>query len=226
MGFNDKFLNVCFKSGKILFSFLLIVALITSLVFLCQSGYKAVKASQVKMTYDYKIADAFKTLYGDILPVSNSDDSDKSLKKEETKNYKQSRQIIVDFLKEEGLPEDALNSFSHPDDDSQLIPYAKGFITYYKNFVSVFQTLLETKTDMSQKQAENVVKANKLNLYQDAVKAYSSEFNKELEEINILKQQKIFERNTSFIAFLISLGVFVLFLFLPILIRIEENTRK
>ena len=226
MNFNDKFLNVCFKMGKVLFSGLLILSLLTSVIFLCRSAYQAVKVNQTNITYKYDVYDAFNNLYSDIFNVEDlTENNNSNTESKVNKEVQKAKKLIEEFAKEQGFEN---IEYSLPSDSEQAFRFVKGFIAYYDDFVKEFKTLLITKSPqkMTPENADKFIKANKYNIYKDAMSSYAEAYSNEIDAIATQKNVNIIDRNSSFTAFLISLGVFILFLFLPILLRIEENTRK
>lgn len=137
--------------------------------------------------------------------------------------------IIEDFAKTEGIPQNVINeTFVLPSNESEAesVSYVNGFISFYNSFVGDIKSYAKDKTDKSEQQIDQFIKENKIEIYSDILNAYTQQYHLEVEKVNSEKaeiENRIF---TSFIAALISLAIFILFLFLPILIRIEENTRK
>ncbi len=231
MNFNDKFLNLCFKLGKILFSILLVISLIISIVLLCDSGIKAYKASKVELTYSYDVHNAFNNLYSDMFSLADTEktqnNQDANNSDKISKNKSKATELLAEFVSANKLPKNiVLNNFKHPTDDKRIIPYVEGFIAYYGNYTKEFKKLLVEQAKINSEEADKIINENKVNLYNDAINAYVEEYLKEVDAIEQQKQLQVTDRNTVFIAFLISISVFALFMFLPILIRIEENTRK
>lgn len=230
MNFNDKFLNVCFKTGKILSSVLLVISLLITIGLLWNSCSQAFKVNSINVTYNYDVNNAFDNLYSDIFGVTSTkqNKSDKTAKKEEiSKNEDKALKLLGEFLATREIPTEAADSFRLPTDDKQSVPFVKAFIVYYDNYISEFSKLLVAKANVKNpKDILNILKQNKIQLFNDAFNSFADAYDNEKSEVDQKKVSQETARNTSFIAFLISLGIFVLFLFLPILIRIEENTRK
>lgn len=227
MNFNDKFLNVCFKTGKILSSVLLVISLLITIGLLWNSCSQAFKVNSINVTYNYDVHNAFDNLYSDIFGVTSvkqNKTNETSKKSNMSQNEIEALKLLSEFIKSRNLPKEAENNFKLPIDDEQLVPFVKAFTVYYDNYISEFSKLLVAKANV--KNPEDILKNNKMNLFNDALNSFADAYNNEKNEVDQKKVSQETARNTSFIAFLISLGIFVLFLFLPILIRIEENTRK
>lgn len=230
MNFNDTFLNLCFKLGKVLFSILLVISLIISAVLLCDAGIKTYKTSKIVLTYDYDVHKAFYNLYpefGIAKPKEQNNTNKNSNVKKDSKNTDKAMKLLAEFVEKNKLPNnEVLASFKLPTDDDEVVPYVKGFVKYYDNYITEFTAFVISKTKMSPEKAANIINQNKLNLYLDAIGQYSQEFTNEITSVEVERQKEQTERNIAFSNFLISLSIFILFLFLPILLRIEENTRK
>lgn len=217
----DKFLNFCFKTGKILFSVLLIISLIVSLVTLCQTGIETVKLNNIKISYNYNIkqlvyndAHQTKKQKTDINTNKNELKIENDIKKfAEEKNlsqYKTNELIHSVSLFEENEQE---NFFNH---------FIKFFEAYNKEAIAL--AVAEKKFDKAQ--VEAFIKQNINEIFSEEYNKFLELYNEEKQLKKLEKQLQESKRNTSFFTFLACFCIFVLCLFLPILIRIEENTRK
>lgn len=223
MNFNDKFLNVCFKIGKVLFSILLIISLIITVVLFCKTGFTALKQNNVHMTYQYDTKPIFNEIIGISKPAQQNEISqDKS-----DKDTDKALEILAQFANDKQLPDNLIPStFKLPTDDKEAIPYVKGFISFYDSFINDFKTHAKNEKKADDKVIDKILKDKKTGLYNDILELYIIEYQKEYDNINKQKSEIHSEININLTAALISLAIFILFLFLPILIRIEENTRK
>lgn len=228
MNFNDKFLNVCFKAGKILFSFLLLIALIVTIVMWCKTGITFGEESSAKVKYSYDVKNIVQNLYAEDLGVktetiSKQEHEEESVSKDRQKAF----DIYNKFIDDNKLPESYKNNVYMPNDDEQKILFVNGLIAFYDNYKKEFASLVKkSRPNLTEEQIQTVLNNVKINLFNDAVAAYISAYEDESNTVANEIQQIQLERQANLIASLISLAVFILFLFLPILIRIEENTRK
>lgn len=226
MGLNDKFLNTCFKVGKILFSFLLLISLIITLIFWINTAISYTKSNNINVEFKY---DANKVIYDmyaqdfglkQNTPIASS--SKEGISKEKDKAF----EILEKFIEENKLPKHLKNNMQMPNDDELKVKFVKNFTSFYKDFVKSFENVLKNELKKSDEEIKVIMNNNKENIYNDSLNAYLQEFEKEMQTITVEKQATEVKKRADLIAALISLAMFILFLFLPILIRIEENTRK
>ena len=227
---NDKFLNVCFSIGKGLFSFLLVITLLVSLGLLVNTGIKCVKISSAKVEYKYDVNNAFHNLYSGILDTTETTSNDISQNNNDddtlSPQKKKAVEILYNFYKEQKLSEKLIYDFKFPVDENEIVPYTNNFVAYYNDFIKQLAVGLAKKQGISETNVKTIIDNNKTEVYQDALNSYAEEYQNESAQVDSEKQNFVNERNMSLIAFAVSLLIFVLFLILPILIRIEENTRK
>lgn len=62
--FNDKFLNICFKLGKVIFSILLLLALIVTVILWGNTAIQFVGKQNVQITYKYQSKPIFDEYIG------------------------------------------------------------------------------------------------------------------------------------------------------------------
>ena len=232
MSFNDKFLNLCFKVGKILFSVLLVIAALTVLYFAVTSAVNTCKLNNLKPTYHYDVINQLTIKYASegIFDNNQIKKSVNNTPQKEKQNEKIKTEVSK-FIKAENLPQQAENNILDTIiqiDENKQIAFLNGFIKYYKEFITTFKNKVIEKNIMSENDAEKALLTSqvKLNLFTDAFDGYVNEYNQENLMLETKKEEATSERNGAFLSFIISLSIFILFLFLPILIRIEENTRN
>lgn len=224
MNFNDKFLNVCFKLGKIIFSFLLLLALVITVLLWVNTGIKAVNEKNIHMTYQYASKPVFDEFAGVSKPEKKKETSqDKTTNEEVDKAL----EILAKFAKDKDLPSDMVSdTFIMPTDEKEVVSYVNGFIAFYDSFLNDFRTYAKNEKKVDDKKIDAVLKSNRVALYKDILNGYVGEYQNEYEKVNNKKLEAHTQTTINLTAALISLAIFILFLFLPILIRIEENTRK
>jgi len=227
MNFNDKFLNVCFKIGKIFFSILLIISLFSTVWLFVNTAIKMNAVNNTKVEFKYNAKHIVQDLYASDMGVNVSKTEDNSISdKKISKSKDKAFEIFGKFIDEKGLPQNLKDEMDLPTDETQIVPYVKGYVSFYDDYVKEFSELLKQAQKLNDEQVRNFVENNKLNLYYDSIKVYINEYQKEITAVTEQKELKNAEKASTLMAALISLGLFILFLFLPILIKIEENTRK
>lgn len=233
MNFNDKFLNVCFKMGKVLFSILLVISLGICLFMFFKTLGNTIKVKNIKMKYNYSAIEAvqeeIEKEYGAQAVAPQN------IKKIEYKETPLERKI-KDFAKEQNLSQSLTNELLQKInliDEQDRTAYFENFVKFYNVYIDeIFEGFMkmekfpEDVREEAKKDYKVYIKENSNNVIGEVYNCYLKYYNTEKYNINTERQMYISERNVSFISFLISLGVFILFLFLPILLRIEENTRK
>lgn len=227
MGFNDKFLNVCFKIGKVIFSFLLLIALIVTVVLWCKTGISFSEVKNTKVTYNYDVKKIVDDFYSADLGIK----ADDVKKDSEPEKIPQDRQKAFDiynkFIDDNKLPASLKNDVYLPTDDKEKISYVKGLISFYDDYKKEFVNLIKIKRpNTTDEQINKILSDINTDLFKDALSEYIKAYENESATVAAEQQQLSIKQQTSLVASLISLAIFILFLFLPILIRIEENTRK
>lgn len=222
--FNDKFLNVCFKLGKVIFSALLLLALIVTVILWVNTGVKFVKEQSIQMTYKYESKPVFEEFAG----IKKQTTQKETTQKETTeKSNKKALDILAEFAKAEAIPQNIIDeTFVLPVGENESISYVNGFIDFYKSFFNDLRTYAKNEKKVTDTQIDNALKENKIGLYTDILSAYSQQYQLEVEKVTNQKTEIQTQMYANLTAALVSLAIFILFLFLPILIRIEENTRK
>ena len=145
------------------------------------------------------------------------------------KNGLKAEKVIKDFAKEQNLSEQMTNELIRVVsviDEQEQINYFKHFIKFFNDYKNEAIALMVKEKGVDKAQIEEYIKTNINNIVSEEYNKFYELYNSEKEVKAVEKQEQENQRNLNFIAFLISLGIFILCLFLPILIRIEENTRK
>lgn len=224
MNFNDKFLNVCFAIGKTVFSVLLLLALIVTIILWVNLGLNYLHSTDQKLSYKYNADEIVYNIYANDFGIKKA--TKPAQVEKQSKEKEKAFEIFEKFIDENKLPANLKNNVNMPNDDSQKVPFMKNFPEFYQNFKLAFITIVKENTKFNETQIAKIMDENKVNIYKDAMQAYSNAFADEARLADIKKQEATVKKQALLISAIISLTLFVLFLFLPILIRIEENTRK
>lgn len=226
MNLNDKFLNVCFKLGKVIFSVLLLIALIVTLVLWVNTGFSYSQSNKIKVKYEYNVKNIINDMYAYEFGINPDKNKDVAAESKISKKEQIALDIYSKFLADNKLPASYKDKINLPSDDKEKVPFVKCFIVFHDSFKTEFSNFLKKTGKFNDKQIKSIIDNNTENLFKDAMNAYVTAYNSESELVNNEKQQADLKKQASLIGALISLAIFILFLFLPILIRIEENTRK
>lgn len=225
MNFNDKFLNLCFKAGKLLFSVLLVLAIITTLCLFGRTTYLALKTNSNTVTYNYEA----KSLLNEMLIDAGLEEPAEVTTEKVDNKVNQMDKAIDEYCKKQNistnLTSQVKNIVANLDEDQQK-SFWNNFVKYYESFIKEFKKYWTTIKDKKVEDVDKMLNNVRNDMFSEVFNEYLQEYNTEYQTVEAKKNADMADRNMSFIAFLISLGIFILFLFLPILIRIEENTRK
>lgn len=225
MNFNDKFLNLCFKAGKLLFSVLLVLAIITTLCLFGRTTYLALKTNSNTVTYNYEA----KSLLNEMLIDAGLEEPAEVTTEKVDNKVNQMDKAIDEYCKKQNistnLTSQVKNIVANLDEDQQKL-FWNNFVKYYESFIKEFKKYWTTIKDKKVEDVDKMLNNVRNDMFSEVFNEYLQEYNTEYQTVEAKKNADMADRNMSFIAFLISLGIFILFLFLPILIRIEENTRK
>lgn len=224
MNFNDKFLNVCFAIGKTVFSVLLLLALIVTIILWVNLGLNYLHSTDQKLSYKYNADEIVFNTYADDLGLKK--ETKPATVEKQSKEKDKAFEIFEKFIDENKLPANLKDNVNMPNDDSQKVPFMKNFPEFYNNFKSAFALIVKENTKLNEAQITKIMDENKVNIYKDAMQAYLKAFEDEARLADIKKQEAAVKEQALLMSAITSLALFVLFLFLPILIRIEENTRK
>lgn len=225
MNFSDKFLSFCFKIGKVIFSFLLLIAMVVTLILWVKTGIDYYESSKIKIHYDFNVKSIINNMYAEDLGIKQNtteNNSPTKLSKEEIKAF----EILNKFIDDNKLPASYKESVQMPTDDKEKVAFIQNFVSFYESFKTEFIEIVKNKTKFDDNKINLLLEQNKEDLYNDAMNAYINAYTNEVKIVKLEKQTADLKKQASLMASLISLAIFILFLFLPILIRIEENTRN
>lgn len=215
----NKFLNACFQIGKWFMSIVLILLLLTGVGLICNIIYKSNNMNAYVM--DYK----FPTQENET--VVEKQNSDKSIIDEISKQYKE--QIIAQ-LKESNVSEktaDIIIKRMVIVEERDRKDFVNNLSQYYKDATKYLINDLKSEYNLSEAEAKQVLNEEKQEINNKIIPdKYFQRYSEQVEARNAEQQKIEAQRTTSLIALLVCLCMFVMFLTIPILIRIEENTRK
>lgn len=215
----NKFLNACFQIGKWFMSIVLILLLLTGVGLICNIIYKSNNMNAYVM--DYK----FPTQENEI--AVEKQNSDKSVIDEISKQYKE--QIIAQ-LKESNVSEktaDIIIKRMVVVEERDRKDFVNNLSQYYKDATKYLINDLKSEYNLSEAEAKQVLNEEKQEINNKIIPdKYFQRYSEQVEARNAEQQKIEAQRTTSLVALLVCLCMFVMFLTIPILIRIEENTRK
>ena len=200
-------------------SIVLILLLLTGVGLICNIIYKSNNMNAYVM--DYK----FPTQENEI--AVEKQNSDKSVIDEISKQYKE--QIIAQ-LKESNVSEktaDIIIKRMVVVEERDRKDFVNNLSQYYKDATKYLINDLKSEYNLSEAEAKQVLNEEKQEINNKIIPdKYFQRYSEQVEARNAEQQKIEAQRTTSLVALLVCLCMFVMFLTIPILIRIEENTRK
>lgn len=230
---SDKFLNICFNAGKILSIVMLFITLITfcvsGVVLLClQSSNVEIpsfKTVEKIIADNENVSSPQNDLPNNQDNISNNDKKIDNIIKKNKLNY-QVKKIINNYYS-------LLPKKFQPVYLSGLDAFCKqGLETLNKNdkLMRKFNTVVTTNRwgGMFEDCSTPVMSDGVYNLIisQNIVSTYNELFNKNMQKTQVQDTEKNVAKIVVSTVLAISLMLFVVFLFLPVLIKIEENTKR
>ncbi len=207
----NKFLNFCFTFGKWFVSVVLVLLLITGIYLGGSVINNTFKADSYKMDYKFAINE----------PTQQQTTT-------QTKNtYKED--IIKAFG--ENKPTDrfvnkTVKFIETKVDERDVVDVITNLPAYYNDVKAFIFDTIKKENKLSDTQVQQDYK-NFRNDWDDIIlEKYTIRYAKQSQARIDQKTQSETARTTALIALLVALCMFVMFLIVPILIRIEENTRK
>ena len=217
----DKFLNLCFKTGKVIFSVLLVISMIVAVVMLGQTASDTIKLQDIKVTYKYDVKQIVKN--------EAHPEQQQKINVDTKKNELKAEKEINDFAKKQNLSEAMtleLKRVVTLIDENEQITFFENFVKFFDDYINETIAIIVKEQNADETKMREYVKQHINDIVSGSYNKFLALYDDEKEIKNAEKQKQENKRNMNFMAFLVALGIFILCLFLPILIRIEENTRK
>ena len=200
-------------------SIVLILLLLTGVGLICNIIYKSNNMNTYVMDYKFPTQEN-----GAAVEKQNSD---KSVIDEISKQYKE--QIIAQ-LKESNVSEktaDIIIKRMVVVEERDRKDFVNNLSQYYKDATKYLINDLKSEYNLSEAEAKQVLNEEKQEINNKIIPdKYFQRYSEQVEARNAEQQKIEAQRTTSLVALLVCLCMFVMFLTIPILIRIEENTRK
>lgn len=210
----EKFLNLCFKVGKYLSTFILLMLILAFIALFIRGVYFYNKVQDTKMTYDYNVEKFVKDLYNqksdNSIQSSNiialSDDIKKDLDQFAKDNYlntfeiKNIKNAIIKI---------------HPE---ERVDFYEGYKKFHKEFIKQTEPKNEAEKDFYWQEIGNT--------HWYILQYYIELYKNERETVDTTqKELETAQANNVSLLIYCFMGL-VMALYLPLMIRIEENTRK
>lgn len=225
MSFNDKFLNVCFKVGKVLLMIMLVIIILVTIVFIGLSVKTTVEMSKIKNT-PYQYLQDTEKLEKIIATEGNSDTWDESNIAEKENLEKQYKEKIKQALQNNGMGNYSVDKVLGylmqvaPEDRDD---YVKNMEEHHRIYIKFYADMVAKRLPYY---SETEIKKVIVNNDDIPQRYYEQRYKKQVEEKAEKYQKANTERNFQLLTVLSCIYTFILMLIIPLLIRIEENTRK
>lgn len=225
----DKFLQLCFKIGKWILSFVLVILFIAGIIFGGLILYKTSKIGSHPIDYKLNREKVLNEMLGN---QPGQDSSGTTKNKQETLSQKeQYKAELKKALKDINISDKGINRIANFIDENvakeDIKPFIQSYPRYHRDVIDlILEQAKKNNPDVTDEMLEKKMEKISVELERGIFDEYSSQYLKELrvrqsEDISLRAQRTIL-----LYAFLITLAIFILFLIVPILIKIEENTRK
>ena len=218
----NKFLLLCFKFGKWFVSFVLVILIILGVYFVINAIQNDAKVNTYKMVYQWS-EDGLSNITQQNQISSNRNEN---ISKKNSYNEE-----IIKAFADKNKPTDKFvnivsNYIINNVEERDINDFISNFPTYYE---AVKQSLFEIiKQDNRYRNIniEQIYKDERADFDNEILKRYASRYEANVKLRAAQKAEALTARNTSLMALLIVLSMFIVTLIVPVLIKIEENTRK
>lgn len=209
----NKFYDLCFKFGKGFMGVVLVLIALAVFYFIYSATANSLKINSYKMDYKFPVKTSVETKGTKQIPENNYKDE---IIKAFGENKPTDRFIntTVNFINNE-VKKDDINDF------------ISNLPAYYDDAKNEIRELIKAEYKMSDKKIDEDYKKGR-NEWDDII-LKEKYFVRYHEQIKAREEQKFSaetQRNLALISLLTCLCMFVMFLTVPLLIKIEENTRK
>ena len=225
----DKFLQLCFKIGKWVLSFVLIILFIAGLILGGLFLYKTAKIGSHPIDYKLNRDAVLNEMEGNT-GTKNSPASKKG-KQETLSKKEQYKAELKKALKDVAVSDKGINRIADFIEESvseeDIKPFIQNYPKYHQDLMGLIsEQIKKNNPQVTDDMIKTHMEKNAVGLEEGVLQEYGSQYLKELrirqsEDVSLRAQRIVL-----LYAFLITLAVFILFLIIPILIKIEENTRK
>lgn len=216
----DKFLNLCFKFGKWFMAFVLVILLIVGIYLGVNAIQSDLKADDYKM--DYQASE------NGLASLGQQKQSQKQSagKKAET-SYNE--EIVKAFG--DNKPTDKFtNIVSKYIDNNVEERDVKDFISnlpaYYDSVKQSMFDAIKKEYKATDAQLAEIYKQGRTDFDNGILEKYAERYQANVKLRAAHKAEAITARNASLMALLVVLSMFIVTLIVPVLIKIEENTRR
>ena len=217
----DKFLNLCFKFGKWFMAFVLVILLIAGIYLGIKAVQSDLKADSYKMEYKFS-KEGLSTL------IQQKDTNKKESANKKKTSYDE--EIVKAFGNNK--PTDkftrAVSKYIVNNvEDRDTNDFITNLPVYYESVKqNVFEEAKKEYKDVTDEQFEKWYRQEQTGFDNEVLTKYASRYEMNVKLRAAQKAEALTARNASLMALLVVLSMFIVTLIVPVLIKIEENTRK
>ena len=215
----DKFLNLCFKFGKWFMAFVLVILLISGIYLGIQAIKSDLRADTYKM--DYKMSEE---------GIAGLVKQKESIKKESTKKDSYNDEIVKAFADKNKPTDKFVNTVSNyiinTVEERDINDFISNLPSYYEDVKQSLFNAIKENNKYRNINIEQIYKDERSDFDNEILNRYASRYETNVKLRAAHKAEAITARNASLMALLVVLSMFIVTLIVPVLIKIEENTRK
>lgn len=215
----DKFLNLCFKFGKWFMAFVLVILLISGIYLGIQAIKSDLRADTYKM--DYKMSEE---------GIAGLVKQKESIKKESTKKDSYNDEIVKAFADKNKPTDKFVNTVSNyiinTVEERDINDFISNLPSYYEDVKQSLFNAIKENNKYRNINIEQIYKDERSDFDNEILNRYASRYEANVKLRTAQKTEALTARNASLMALLVVLSMFIVTLIVPVLIKIEENTRK
>lgn len=215
----DKFLNLCFKFGKWFMAFVLVILLISGIYLGVQAIKSDLRADTYKM--DYKMSEE---------GIAGLVKQKESIKNESTKKDSYNDEIVKAFADKNKPTDKFVNTVSkyiiNTVEERDINDFISNLPPYYEDVKQSLFNAIKENNKYRNINIEQIYKDERSDFDNEILNRYASRYETNVKLRAAQKTEALTARNASLMALLVVLSMFIVTLIVPVLIKIEENTRK
>ena len=215
----DKFLNLCFKFGKWFMAFVLVILLISGIYLGVQAIKSDLRADTYKM--DYKMS-----MEGVASLIKQNDPAKKESTKKESYNDEIKKAFADKNKPTDKFAGDVSNYIVNTVEERDINDFISNLPAYYEDVKQFLFNAIKENNKYRSVNIEQIYKDERTDFDKEILSRYASRYEANVKLRAAQKTEALTARNASLMALLVVLSMFIVTLIVPVLIKIEENTRR
>ena len=216
----DKFLNLCFKFGKWFMAFVLVILLIVGIYLGVNAIQSDLKADDYKM--DYQASE------NGLASLGQQKQSQKQSagKKAETSYNEEIVKAFGDNKPTDKFTNIVSKYIDNNVEERDIKDFISNLPTYYDSVKQSMFDAIKKEYKATDAQLAEMYKQGRTDFDNGILEKYAERYQANVKLRAAHKAEAITARNASLMALLVVLSMFIVTLIVPVLIKIEENTRR